>query len=72
MDGWGHYPAAVADRRVKAEFSPQEAQAVLTCIREYFAVLLERGGLGDPNLSAAASHLYAAMLDAGVTPDKLE
>lgn len=55
-----------------AEFTPQQAQAVLSCIREYFAMLLERGGLGDPNLSAAASHLYAAMLDAGVSPDKLE
>jgi hypothetical protein len=60
------------DRVVTAEFTPQEAQAVLTCIREYFAMLLERGGLGDPSLSAAASHLYAAMLDAGVSPDKLE
>lgn len=60
------------DRVVTAEFTPEEAQAVLTCIREYFAVLLERGGLGDPSLSAAASHLYAAMLDAGVTPDRLE
>jgi hypothetical protein len=59
-------------RRVTAEFSPEEAQAVLTCIREYFALLLERGGLGDPSLSSSASHLYAAMLDAGVTPDKLE
>jgi hypothetical protein len=57
---------------VKAEFSPDEAQAVLTCIREYFAMLLERGGLGDPSLSSAASLLYAAMLDAGVTPGKLE
>ncbi len=57
---------------VKAEFSPEEAQAVLTCIRGYFAVLLERGGLGDPSLSSAASHLYAAMLDAGIAPDKLE
>lgn len=60
------------DRVVTAQFTPQEAQAVLTCIREYFAMLLERGGLGDPSLSAAASHLYAAMLDAGVSPDKLE
>ena len=60
------------DRVVTAEFTPQEAQAVLTCIREYFAMLLERGGLGDPSLSAAASHLYAATLDAGVNPDKLE
>jgi hypothetical protein len=57
---------------VRAEFSPQEAQAVMTCIREYFSLLLERGGLGDPSLSSAASHLYAAMLDAGITPDKLE
>jgi hypothetical protein len=60
------------NRVVTAEFTPEQAQAVLTCIREYFAMLLERGGLGDPNLSAAASHLYAAMLDAGVNPDKLE
>jgi len=59
-------------RVVKAEFSPEEAQAVLSCIREHFAMLLERGGLGDPSLSSAASLLYAAMLDAGVTPDKLE
>ncbi|HTP19431.1 MAG TPA: hypothetical protein VMJ65_07500 [Solirubrobacteraceae bacterium] len=59
-------------RVVKAEFSPDEAQAVLTCIREYFAMLLERGGFGDASLSSAASLLYAAMLDAGVTPDKLE
>lgn len=59
------------DRVVQAEFTPEEARAVLTCIREHFAVLLERGGLGDPSLSAAASHLYAAMLDAGVTTDKL-
>jgi hypothetical protein len=59
-------------RVVRAEFSPEEAQAVLTCIREYFAMLLERGRLGDSSLSSAASHLYAAMLDAGVTPDKLE
>jgi hypothetical protein len=59
-------------RVVTPQFSPQEAQAVLTCIREHFALLLERGGLGDPNLSSAASHLYAAMLDAGVAPDRLE
>ena len=59
-------------RVVTAEFSPKEAQAVMTCIREYFAILLERGGLGDASLSSAASNLYAAMLDAGVTPDKLE
>ena len=59
-------------RAVKAEFSPEEAQAVLTCIREYFSLLLERGGLGDPSLSSAASNLYAATLDAGVSPDKLE
>jgi hypothetical protein len=57
---------------VTAQLTPREAQAVLTCIREHFALLLERGGLGDPNLSSAASHLYAAMLDAGVTPDRLE
>jgi hypothetical protein len=57
---------------VKPELSPEEAQAMLTRIREYFAMLLERGGLGDPSLSSAASLLYAAMLDAGVTPDKLE
>jgi hypothetical protein len=59
-------------RVVTPQFSPQEAQAVMTCIREHFALLLERGGLGDPNLSSAASHLYAAMLDAGVAPDRLE
>ena len=59
-------------RVVTAELSPKEAQAVLTCIREHFALLLERGGLGDASLSSAASHLYAAMLDAGITPDKLE
>lgn len=63
---------AARARVVRAEFSPEEAQAVMTCIREYFAMLLERGGLGDPSLPSAASHLYAAMLDAGVTPDKLE
>ena len=59
-------------RVVTPQFSPQEAQAVMTCIREHFALLLERGGLGDPSLSSAASHLYAAMLDAGVAPDRLE
>jgi hypothetical protein len=62
----------MASRVVKAEFTPEEAQAVLTCIREYFAILLERRSLGDASLSSAASNLYAAMLDAGVTPDKLE
>jgi hypothetical protein len=59
-------------RVVTPEFNPQEAQAVLTCVREYFAMLLEQGRLGDQMLSSAASSLYAAMLEAGVTPDKLE
>lgn len=58
--------------RVTPELTAQEAQALLTCVREYFAMLLEQRRLGDQNLSSAASTLYAAMLDAGVTPDRLE
>jgi hypothetical protein len=57
---------------VTPEFTPEEAQALLTCVREYIAILLERGRLGDAMLSAAASRLYEAMLEAGVTPSKLE
>jgi len=59
-------------RAVTPEFTPQEAQALLTCVREYFAMLLEQGRLGDQMLSSAASGLYAAMLDAGITPERLE
>lgn len=59
-------------RAVTPEFTPQEAEALLTCVRQYIAVLLERGQLGDRMLSSAASRLYEAMLDAGVTPPKLE
>ncbi|HEY4829779.1 MAG TPA: hypothetical protein VIH85_23660 [Solirubrobacteraceae bacterium] len=58
--------------RVNPEFTPQEAQALLTCVRDYIAILLEERRLGDQNLSSAASTLYAAMLEAGVTPDRLE
>jgi hypothetical protein len=54
------------------ELTPHEAQALLRCVREQFATLLARRRLGDPMLSSAASRLYAAMLDAGVTPDPLE
>ena len=57
---------------VTPEFTPEEAQALLTCVREYIAILLERGRLGDQMLSSAASRLYQAMLEAGVTPSKLE
>jgi hypothetical protein len=57
---------------VTPEFTPEEAQALLTCVREYIAILLERGRLGDQQLSAAASRLYSAMLEAGVNPPKLE
>jgi hypothetical protein len=57
---------------VTPEFTPEEAQALLTCVREYIAVLLERGRLGDQMLSSAASRLYEAMIEAGVTPSKLE
>jgi hypothetical protein len=59
-------------REVTPQFTEEEAQALLTCVREYIAVLLERGRLGDQMLSAAASRLYSAMLEAGVTPQKLE
>jgi hypothetical protein len=59
-------------RAVTPEFTPQEAQALLTCVREYFAILLERRRLGDQMLSSAASRLYSAMIEAGVTPEKLE
>jgi hypothetical protein len=59
-------------RRVTPEFTPQEAQALLTCVRDYIAILLEEGRLGDQMLPSAASTLYAAMLEAGVTPDRLE
>ena len=59
-------------RAVTPEFTPQGAEALLSCVREYIAMLLERGRLGDQNLSSAASSLYSAMLDAGVTPPKLE
>lgn len=58
--------------RVTPEFTPQEAQALLTGVREYFAMLLEQRRLGDQNLSSAASGLYAAMLEAGVAPERLE
>ena len=54
------------------EFTPQEAEALLTCVREYIAILLERRLLGDQMLSSAASRLYEAMLEAGVTPPRLE
>lgn len=59
-------------RVVTPEFTAQEAEALLTCVREYIAILLERGRLGDAMLSSAASRLYEAMLEAGVTPPKLE
>jgi hypothetical protein len=59
-------------RTVTPEFTPQEAQALLTSVREYIAMLLEQGRLGDQMLPSAASSLYAAMLEAGVTPDRLE
>jgi hypothetical protein len=59
-------------RAVTPQFSPEEAQALLSCVREYIAMLLERGRLGDQMLSSAASTLYSAMLEAGVTPRKLE
>ena len=59
-------------RSVTPEFTPQEAEALLTCVREYIAILLERGRLGDQMLSSAASRLYEAMLEAGVTPPRLE
>ena len=57
---------------VTPEFTPEEAQALLTCVREYIAILLERGRLGDRELSSAASRLYEAMIEAGVTPSRLE
>jgi hypothetical protein len=57
---------------VTPEFTPQEAEALLTCVREYIAILLERGRLGDQNLAPAASKLYSAMLEAGITPPRLE
>lgn len=57
---------------VTPEFTPQEAEALLTCVREYIAILLERGRLGDAMLSSAASRLYEAMLEAGITPPRLE
>ena len=59
-------------RAVTPEFTPQEAEALLTCVREYIAILLERRLLGDQMLSSAASRLYEAMLEAGVTPPRLE
>jgi len=57
---------------VTPQFTAQESQALLTCVREYFAMLLEQGRLGDQMLSSAARGLYAAMLEAGVTPDRVE
>jgi hypothetical protein len=63
-------PRAV--RAVTPELTPDEAQALLTCVREYFAILLGQRRLGDQMLSSAASSLYSAMLAAGVTPPKLE
>jgi hypothetical protein len=57
---------------VTPEFTSEEAQALLTCVREYIAILLEQGRLGDAMLSSAASRLYEAMIEAGVTPSKLE
>ena len=57
---------------VSPALSSQEAEALLTCVREYIAILLERGRLGDQNLSSAASRLYSAMLESGVTPPRLE
>ena len=59
-------------RAVTPEFTEDEAQALLSCVRDYIAILLERGRLGDQMLSSAASRLYSAMLEAGVTPEKLE
>ena len=41
-------------------------------MREYFSILLEQGRLGDQMLSSAASSLYGAMLEAGVTPVPLD
>lgn len=68
-----YWPGSMADSRaVTPEFTPEEAQALLTCVREYIAILLERGRLGDQMLSSAASSLYSAMLEAGVTPRRLE
>jgi hypothetical protein len=57
---------------VVPQFTATEAQALLGCVREYFAMLLEQGRLGDQMLSSAASTLYASILEAGVTPDPLE
>jgi hypothetical protein len=62
----------VKPRAVTPEFTPQEAEALLTCVREYIAILLERGRLGDRMLPSAASRLYSAMLEAGITPPKLD
>ena len=59
-------------RAVSPEFTPEEAQALLTCVREYIAMLLEQGRLGDQMLSSAASRLYSAMLEAGISPTPLE
>jgi hypothetical protein len=64
-------PRAQTQSRVTPEFTGQEARALLACVREYFAILLEQGRLGDQMLPSAASSLYAAMLEAGVTPDRL-
>jgi hypothetical protein len=75
LEGGASYIEAVATARSRAvtpEFTRQEAEALLTCVREYIAILLERGRLGDRELSSAASRLYEAMLEAGVTPPKLE
>ncbi|MGH2881750.1 MAG: hypothetical protein ACRDPA_03440, partial [Solirubrobacteraceae bacterium] len=63
---------SVRSMAVTPEFTPEEAQALLTCVRDYIAILLERGRLGDQMLSSAASRLYSAMLEAGVTPQKLQ
>jgi hypothetical protein len=57
---------------VTPEFTAEEAEALLTCVREYIAMLLARGRLGDQNLPSAASRLYSAMLEAGITPPPLE
>src|ERR1700739_3690101 len=55
---------------VTPEFTPQEAEALLTCVREYIAILLERGRLGDQMLSAAGSDFYGGVFEAGGTPPR--
>jgi hypothetical protein len=51
---------------VTPEFTTEEAQALLACVRRYESIRKKTRGPSDPGLIAAASRLHSAMRHAGV------